>query len=196
MYHWAVISQLRGTITHKAERYIILDVSGVGYRLYLSAETLRLARADSGQVMFWTHLVVREDALDLYGFTEPAELDFFELLIGVSGIGPKSALAILSLAPPETLRRAIASGDSGLLTKVSGIGRKSAEKIIIELRDKLADLPELSLREDLERETDAIEGLQALGYSLREAREALRKVPDTIIDPSERIRAALKVLGK
>jgi Holliday junction DNA helicase RuvA len=146
--------------------------------------------------MFWTYLVVREDALDMYGFTDQTEVNFFELLIGVSGIGPKSALAILSLAPPETLRKAITSGDTGYLTKVSGVGRKSAEKIVLELRDKLGAIDLPGLREDLERESDSIEGLQALGYSLREAREALRKVPDNVTDPSERIRQALKSLNK
>ena len=192
-----MIGQLTGKISHKTERFIILDVAGVGYKVFVSTEALKLLTAKSYQlpvVSFWTHLVVREGVLDLYGFVNKQELDFFELLIGISGIGPKSALAILSLAPPATLEKAIAAGDSSYLTKVSGIGRKSAEKIIVELRDKIGSLE--TGGENLDSEGDAVEALQSLGYNLREAREALRQLPAEITDTGAKIKAALKLLSK
>jgi Holliday junction DNA helicase RuvA len=135
---------------------------------------------------------VREDAFDLYGFLEPTELEFFEMLISVSGIGPKGALAILGIASIETLRKAIGTGDTSYLTKISGIGRKTAEKIVIELRDKMG---EEKGGTSLQGELDALEALKSLGYSQNEARDALKKVsPDT--DTNTKIREALKILGK
>ncbi|MDZ4284431.1 MAG: Holliday junction branch migration protein RuvA, partial [Patescibacteria group bacterium] len=149
--------------------------------------------AARGEVSLWTHLVVRDDALELFGFRERDELSLFERLISVSGIGPKSALAILDLAPVETLRSAIARGDTSYLTKVSGIGKKTAQKIVLELRDSLASAREAdSAGEDY---GDVIDALTTLGYSAREAREALKKMPPSTADTSERIKAALKTLG-
>ena len=190
-----MIGQLTGQITCKAERYIILDIAGVGYKVFVSAETLKtLKLGHPGELCLWTHLVVREDVLDLYGFVNKQELEFFELLIAISGIGPKSALGILSLAPPATLEKAIVAGDSSYLTKVSGIGRKSAEKIIVELRDKIGGLE--SEAESLESEGDAMEALQSLGYTLRDAREALRQISPEITETGAKVRAALKIIGK
>jgi len=192
-----MIGQLTGRISFRTERFIILDVAGVGYKIFISAETLKTLKADGNKlatISFWTHLVVREDALDLYGFIDKQELEFFELLIGISGIGPRSALGILSLAPPATLEKAIAAGDSSYLTKVSGIGRKSAEKIIVELRDKIGSLE--TSGESLGSEGDAVEALQSLGYSLREAREALRQISAEITETGAKVRAALKIIGK
>lgn len=192
-----MIGQLTGKLVHRGDKFIILDVAGVGYRINLSLEALKELKSEAVAVKFWTHLAVRENALDLYGFLEQRELNFFELLISVSGIGPKSAIAILSLAPPEILEKAIGSGDSGYLTKVSGIGRKSAEKIVLELKDKLGSSA-LTDKQAGERqnETEAIEALQALGYSLREAREALQRVPEDVAETSEKIKLALKRLSK
>ena len=142
----------------------------------------------------WTHLAVRENALDLYGFIERSELEFFEMLITISGIGPKSALGILSVAPVDTLRRAISSGDTSYLTKVSGIGRKNAEKIVVELRDKLGAI-DANAGGTLREEVDALSALEALGYSAREAREALKAVGNNAISTQEKLKAALKSLG-
>ncbi len=134
---------------------------------------------------------MREESLDLYGFPDLENLEFFEMLLGVPSVGPKSALAILSLTSIETLRKAISTGDTTYLTKVSGIGRKTAEKIIVELRDKIGeDKTGMSLAGEL----DALEALKSLGYSQGEAREALKKVRgDT--DTNTKIREALKILG-
>ena len=186
-----MIGQLTGQIAYKDGRYAILSAGGVGYKIYLTAETLK--QTEIGQsVVFWTHLVVKEDALDLYGFSEKSELDFFELLIGISGVGPKSALSILSLAPPETLRKAVGAGNTGYLTQVSGIGRKIAEKIVLELRDKIVYLENEG--DCLEQDAEAIMALQALGYTARDARDALKKVSNETADTEGKIREALKQL--
>lgn len=190
-----MIGELTGQVSHLGEREAILSVGGVGFKVYVSSPTLSiLARTSEVPVRLFTHLSVREDALELYGFLEPLERDLFLLLISVSGIGPKSALAILSLAPAQTLRQAIAAGEIEYLTRVSGIGQKSAGKIILELKDKLASLSSGD-HAYLAGEADALEALRALGYSLREARQALQAIPSDITDTAERIKLALKALN-
>ena len=141
----------------------------------------------------WTHHSVREDAEDLFGFTEQDDLGLFELLITVSGIGPKTALNILNVATAETLRRSITSGETAYLTKISGIGRKTAEKIILELREKLGKGEEGTT---LKEEVDALEALKSLGYSHQDAREALKNMPKEFTGTSDRVKHALKMLGK
>lgn len=193
-YNGCMIAKLTGNIIFTGDRYAVLDVGGVGYKVYLSMESMRLVGKQKNGVSLWTHLAVREDAMDLYGFTEKAELEFFELLIGISGIGPRSALGILNIAPVENIKKAVSSGDSSYLTKVSGIGRKTAEKIIIELRDKLGSWTDTGSPE-LKEEADAIEALQSLGYTQHESREALKKVPHEISGTGKRVKEALKLLG-
>lgn len=175
----------------------MLETGGIGYKIFSTSETILIAKKKVGEILnFWTHLAVREDALDLYGFTEKEELDFFTLLISVSGIGPKTALGVLSLSPVKNLRRAIGSGDPTHLTKVSGIGKKIADKIVLELRDKIDFLEGDADESDMRGESDALEALKALGYNEREAREALKKLPASSAGTSDRIKQALKVLGK
>lgn len=195
IYNEHMIAQLTGGIVFTGERYVVLDVGGVGYKVYLSMENLRLVAKEKGKVRLWTHLAVREDAMDLYGFIEKSELEFFELLIGISGIGPRSALGILSIAPVENIKKAVSSGDGSYLTKVSGIGRKTAEKIILELRDKLGSFTYIGGIPELKEEADAIEALQSLGYSQHEAREAIKKVSHDISGTGKRVKEALKLLG-
>ena len=129
-----MISQLFGQIVHKDTRYMIVDVGGVGYKVYSPADIMEKASITE-PIRIWTHLVVREDALDLYGFTLKDELEFFEMLIGISGIGPKTALTILNLASIPTLKKAIATGDSTYLIKVSGVGKKAADQWAQQYRD-------------------------------------------------------------
>jgi len=191
-----MISHLTGTVIELNEKYAVVSVSGVGYKAYCSADTL--ASLEEGAVAsLFTYLAVRENALDLYGFGSSDEQNFFELLIGVSGIGPKSALGILSVATTDTLRQAIGTGDTSYLTKVGGIGRKTAEKVVLELRDKMrahADMKEG--RGELRAESDIVEALKSLGYSQNEAREALKQVSLDIAGTNARIKEALKILGK
>lgn len=192
-----MIAHLSGTLLFSSDRFIVVDVNGVGYKVRIALDTLRTLRgAPNNTVDLWIHTVVREDALDLYGFRNQAELDFFEMLISVSGIGPKSALGILNIAPVDHLKEAVARGDASALTKVSGIGSKSAQKIILELRDKLGGDMNDTGTTMLGAERDAIEGLVALGFAERDAREALKKVPADIVGTSARIKHALKHLGK
>ncbi len=185
-----MIGHLTGTIIHTDLKFVVLDVNGVGYKIHTN--TAILDGKTSEIASFWTYLAVRENALDLYGFQKKEELDFFELLLTVSGIGPKSALGIMSAASLSNLRQAISSGDTSHLVKVSGVGKKNAEKIVIELKDKLENIAfeATSLSGDI----DALEALKSLGYSERESREALKKVSDES-DVGQKVKKALKLLS-
>jgi Holliday junction DNA helicase RuvA len=192
-----MIGSIKGKIILKTEKFLIVETNGVGYKISVSPDVLSKAKKTGeparagGEISFWIHTHVREDTLDLYGFLERKELELFEMLINVSGIGPRSALTILGIVSIETLRKAIGTGDTSYLTKISGIGKKTAEKIIIELRDKIGEEKGGS---SLQGELDALEALKSLGYSQSEAREALKKVsPDT--NTNTKIREALKILG-
>ncbi len=187
-----MIAQLTGEVAQKDGRGIVLDVHGVGYRVHLVKEHGEKLVVGA-KISLLTFLAVRENALDLYGFENAEALNYFELLITVPGIGPKSALAVLSLAAPDVLRRAILADDTTYLTRVSGIGRKSAEKIIVTLKDKLGRLEAGDGL--LTSEVEALEALQALGYTLAEARAALKNAPTEAIDVGTKVKAALKLLG-
>ncbi len=188
-----MIGYLEGTVRSSTLGSMVLMVGGIGYKVALPRETVAHFLPGS-QVSVFTHLVVREDVLDLYGFENEEDLRFFELLLTVSGIGPKSALAILDIASVETLRSAIAGGDAKYLTTVSGIGRKTAEKIVLELRDKVG-VGTAAAGAALKGDAEALEAMRALGYSTQEARDALRQVPDSFTRSNDRLREALKLLG-
>ena len=154
-YNATMIAQLNGEIASINGNTIVLLVGGVGYKVNTTLETIKKVKeSGSPTISIKTHLAVRETSLDLYGFLRNEELEFFEMLISVSGIGPKSAVAILNVADVETLKTAVSTGESSYLTKVSGIGKKNAEKIIIELRDKLGAIESstdnANMREELE----------------------------------------------
>jgi len=187
-----MIGSIKGKIILKTDKFLIIETGGVGYKISVSPDTLSKSFKINNDIFLWIHTHIREDAFDLFGFLDIQELEFFEMLINVSGIGPRSALTILSIASIETLRKAIGSNDITYLTKISGIGRKTAEKIIIELRDKVGkENKDGSLKEEL----DALEALKSLGYSQNEAREALKTVSANS-DTNTKIREALKILGE
>jgi Holliday junction DNA helicase RuvA len=186
-----MIGSINGRVVLKKDKFVVVETAGVGYRVNVSAENLTGFEVDSN-IFLWTYTHVREDQLDLYGFIEYKELEFFELLLGVSSIGPKSALAILSIAPMETLTQAISTSDLAYLTKISGIGKKTAEKIIIELRDKVEKNTEGSHTQD---DLDVLEALKALGYSQNEARKALKEV-NKDSDTNQKIKEALQILNR
>jgi holliday junction DNA helicase RuvA len=174
----------------------LLEVGGVGYAVRVP--TSAIAAMPSGTPLcLFIHTAVREDAIDLYGFPTPGELNFFKLLCSVSGIGPKSALGILNIADVPTLARAIARGDASALTKVFGIGKKSGERIVVELRDKMGDALIGSSPSSLEASDDAdvLEALMALGYSAAESRAAVKEVSAESRSMRERLSAALQYLG-
>ena len=189
-----MIGYLEGAVSAVRAGFAIVSAGGVGYKVFMTREMLAALKPEKTAVL-WTHLAVRETALDLYGFASEEELRIFELLLTVSGIGPKSALAILDIATVETLRSAISAGNASYLTKVSGIGKKTAEKIVLELQEKVgasSDGGAAALKGDGE----ALEAMRALGYSQAEARDALRKVPSDIERSSDRLREALRLLGR
>ena len=187
-----MIGSIKGKIILKKEKFVIIEVTGVGYKINISPDTQNRIKGSGDLVSFWIHMHIKEDAQDLYGFLEYGELEFFEMLISISGIGPKGALTILGIAPIEILKKAISTGDISYLTKISGIGKKTAEKMILELRDKIG---EEKTDETLQQDIDTLEALKSLGYSQSEAREALKKVGKEI-NTSKKISAALKILGE
>lgn len=188
-----MIGYIEGRVIALRETYLIVNAGGVGYKVAAPRNVL-LTLSHGSTASLWTHLAVREDALDLYGFSTEEELKIFNLLHSVSGIGPKSALGILDIASVETLRSAIAEGNAGYLTKVSGIGKKTADKIILELRDKVG-LATSESQGALKGDEEALEAMRSLGYSPQEARDALRKVPNHISNSNDRLREALKLMG-
>jgi len=193
MIDFTMISHLRGEILHKDLSYLILEVSGVGYRIFATRETIEgLPLANAA---LWTHLAIRENSHDLYGFLTRDELFFFELLISISGIGPKTALGILNVASIETLHQAVRQGNTAHLIKVGGIGKKNAEKIVLELQDKLGGFTAVGSAV-LRDEEDVVEALGALGYSQKESRDALRTLSSEITGTGERVKQVLKILSK
>lgn len=189
-----MIALLQGKIELKTDKFVILNVKGVGYKVFCSGPTLKKLDKKAEKTKLFIHLYPRENLLDLYGFLSFEELEFFEILISVSGIGPKAALSVMMLAPVKTLKQAIASGQKTLLTKVSGIGQRTAERIILELKDKVfapvADIQRLG------SDSEAIDALVSLGYTNHQAREALKQVPAKIKGVENKIKEALKILGK
>lgn len=189
-----MIKQLTGTIAYISDKYTIIDVHGVGYQVFCPAETIT-GLTESATYRLWTYMAVREDALELFGFLEADTLRMFELLITISGIGPRGALAILNVGSVDMLESAIASGDTAFLTKISGIGRKTAEKIVLELRDKITALGRSTDGVGHAGELDTMEALKALGYTAQEIRDTLKDIDPSITDTSDKIREALKRLG-
>lgn len=192
-YTLIVITHIQGKILDKQERAVVIEVNGLGYKVFATAASLEKMR-EGGEASLWTHMAVREDSQTLYGFPSKDELGFFELLISISGIGPKTALGILNVSSVANLRKAVSTGDTSHLTKVSGVGKKIADKIVLELKGKFGAEEDsgISLRD----EVDALEALKALGYGHKESREALKAVEQTVIDTGERVKKALKLLGK
>lgn len=189
-----MIAKITGKIAFFRDNYVVLDVAGVGYKIFVTEFAMGKI-AGKEEVELYTHTYVREDTLSLYGFLTLEELEMFELLISISGIGPKAGIGILSIAEPKTIRVAVISGDSSILTRVSGVGKKIAERVILELKNRITELPGDDQKTAI-ADSDAIEALTSLGYSVAQAREALKSVPKNIKDVSERVRAALKSLGK
>ena len=187
-----MIAQVVGKISGRTARALIVDTGGVGYEIYCTKDIL--ANTKDGQtVKFFTHFNVREDAQELYGFIKADDLTFFKLLLNVSGIGPRSALNILDVAKPEEIRRAVSNQDAGSLHAVHGIGKKTADKIVVELKDKL----ELGIASGPVGEDETVmEAIINLGYSPSEARQAVRSIKDNGGDLADKVKAALKSLGR
>jgi holliday junction DNA helicase RuvA len=188
-----VIASVRGTVTVRRPDHVVVECAGVGYRLSVSAETLKSVPAAGREATLHTHLVLRDDGMHLYGFASEDERELFLLLIGVQGVGPKVAMAVLSGGTTRELLRAIAAGDHARFQAAPGIGKRTAERIIVELREKVAGeaaVHEIVITKSDDPRTLARQGLVGLGFSAQEADELLdRAAGDT---PEELISEALR----
>lgn len=190
-----MISYLTGIIKFKTDNCITLLVSGVGYKVFMPANLLTDTKLNQLLSLF-IHTHVKEDALDLYGFTTHEELALFELFLGVSGIGPKTALVIFSNSKLSKIKEAIIKGDVDFFTSIPRLGKKNAQKIIIELRTKLGSIGEFDIISDSGETKEIIDALKSFGFNAMEAKEAVLAVKDFTGNTSLKIREALKYLGK
>lgn len=172
---------------------VILHAGGIGFVIHTTISFTEKLRTGS-EASFWTHTAVRENSIELYGFETEEELRVFELLLTVSGVGPKSALAILGVAGVGSIEEAVANRDTSSLTKISGIGKKTAEKIVLELSGKLVSSQKG--RTTTNDDVDVFEALKSLGYRERDIQEAIKKLPKALNGANEKIKHALKNLGK
>lgn len=190
-----MLYSVSGKLVLKGENSLVIEAGGIGFKIFASEQTIRRVGALGGETKLFTHFHVREDAMELYGFRSDDELAFFELLISVSGVGPKSALSIIDIANIEELSAAIQEGRPDLLTKASGIGRKTAERIIVELRNKVRSSRSGAVVKKMDTDVDLVEALSNLGYRREEAREALAKVSRETMGVEARLKEALRILS-
>jgi len=204
----SVISYIRGPLEEKREDSIVVEAGNIGYRIFIPASLLGELPGLGEEVKIYTYFSVREDGMSLYGFLSKQELEMFRQLIGVNGVGPKSALGILSVLRPDVLRLAVLSADAKAIAKAPGVGAKTAQRIILDLKDKVKAEDVLFAASDPESDgkagssgfgeagKEAVEALTALGYSMSEAQTAVRKVTITETMTSEDVlKSALKHLA-
>lgn len=200
-----MLYNIKGKLTVADVNFIVVECGGIGFKCFTTVNTAKTVGEIGKEVNVYTYLAVREDAMDLYGFSTIAELDAFKLLITVSGIGPKAAVAILSEFTPDKLALCIASGDSKSITRAQGVGKKTAERVVLELKDKMGSISiaadnsgvvanVLSVSEN-ENAAEAVEALVALGYSQSDAAMAVSSL-DKSMSVDEMIRFGLKQLAK
>jgi len=199
-----MFSYIKGILTDKSDDYAVVECGGVGFKIYTSLTSLADSKCAKGsEVIFHTYMYIKEGIMDLYGFSTKEELQFFEMLISVSGVGAKGATAILSTFNPSKLALTIATGDAASIKKAPGVGTKTAQRIILELKDKIkneslvgADVNAFSEAVPIasnERD-EAVNALIALGYSGAEAKNAVSKVSSSVVDVEDIIKNALKNL--
>ncbi len=190
-----MIAHILGEVVDKEAASVIVDVSGVGYEIKTTQKVIDSCNVGES-VKFYTYFAVRENAQDLYGFTSKESKRLFELLLSVSGVGPKVAISIAGLGEPGEVKSAIASSNVAYVQSANGVGKRGAEKVIVELKDKVGAIGEDSfILDGLSAGDDAAAGLVALGYSQQQANQALAKV-DASLSPEERITTALKELSR
>ena len=193
-----MIGFLRGKILNKKNNFIILENNNVGYKIFVNSIIFSEIKIGQ-QVELYIHQYIREDALDLYGFDSLEALELFELLLSISGVGPKGALGVLTLANIKEIKNSIYHGDAELLTKVSGIGKKTAERIVLELKEKIKKISDETYLEECAKDGTAngyeIDALMTFGYSAQQARNVLCKINPKITDSGKRIKEALKLIN-
>lgn len=188
-----MIARLHGRVLSLSDDSLIVDVGGVGYRVRVPRSVLDELDGPGDTITLHTHLHVRDNEMTLYGCASEEQLSLFEALVGVSGVGPRSALNIISSVAPETLREIIARGDAVALARIPGIGRRTAERLVVELRDRLGAPGIPSLASLSTGDAEVVAALTGLGYSVAEAQQALRTLPPgASLTLEERIRLALK----
>lgn len=188
-----MIGSIKGKVLEKRVSSLLVEAGSIGYIVRTTTDLISKTREGS-EITLLTHLAVRENSLDLYGFKDSEDLSVFELLLDVSGIGPKSALTILGVAGREILKEAVSTGDSSRLTAIGGIGKKTAEKIVVELSGKLVrdGAASLGMQEDM----DVLEALKTLGYRERDIQETIKLLPKDLEGANSKIKEALKILSK
>jgi len=192
-----MIANLKGRIEAIGRDYLVVGVGGIGFKVYVPTSFLETAEGLGRQVELFTHLHVRENELTLYGCGSEDELALFELLLGVSGVGPRVALAMLSTMSPDSLRLAIAQGNAVALTRVPGIGPKMAKKIVFHLKDRIAvEVGPEAVPFLTDADAEVIAALTSLGYSVVEAQAALQSLPAEEMEIEERVRLALAYFAR
>jgi len=189
-----MIAMLRGRLLARGNDHVVVEAGGVGYKVRVPTPLPARLGAIGSEVSLHTHLHVRENELALYGLESPADLALFELLLTVTGIGPKVALSLLSAAPSDTLRLAIAQGNVEVLTQIPGIGKKTAQRLVLDLKGKI-DVAPLAPTPALTSADEVIAALTGLGYSVAEAQSALTALPAEAKNLEDKVRAALQYLG-
>lgn len=186
-----MIFSLTGKITHKTEHFLVLETNGVGYQIFASTKLLKKVRLEENKKIF-THQYIRENAQELYGFETLEELNFFKELLPISGVGPKTAQNILSLGELKEIKRAIENGDVAFMRQVKGIGEKTAERIIVDLRGKFEKI----FQPHKQPSRQLVNALSKLGYKNFEIREVVNEIPAEVEDIREQIKLALQILAK
>ena len=200
-----MFSYLKGFLAQKGQNFVVIDVSGIGFKVYTSLTSLQSigANAENTPVTFYTYMYIKEGIMDLYGFSTAEELNMFELLISVSGVGAKGAIAVLSSLTPQKLAVSLVTNDVSSIKKASGIGPKTAQRIILELKDKIKNEELVAAQEDTsisdgisltDAHSEAVSALIVLGYSKIEAENAVTKAPKDLNNAEDIIKAALKAL--
>ncbi len=184
-----MIALLMGTVAEQEAKALILNVNGVGYRVRATSSLINTV-AIGQEVTLRIYHQVSADAEALYGFATKEDLRFFELLLTVPSVGPKTALTILEVAPPKTLAQAVATGDAKMLTKISGVGKKTADRILIELKSRFKDVPITGIVGDIQEETMSV--LMNMGMSRSQARDVVQNLPSGVTTVEEAVKAALK----
>ncbi len=191
-----MIYSLFGKLTAKTKLFIVVETSGIGFKVFASRRTINKLPKIKSKINIFCHTYVKQDGIELFGFYDKSELEVFEMLISITGVGPKMALKILSVIKPEELMSAVNKKRADLLTKISGIGRKTAERIILELKDKIAVKESEEIISMLEIDVDISEALKRMGYRQSEVKDAIKSIPPKMEKPEDRIKSALRFLSK
>ncbi len=193
-----MIYSLNGKITEKLSDRAVIECAGVGFEVQMTRNGLSQLPAEGNNAIVYIHMIVREDSVELFGFCSNEEKDSFKTLLGISGIGPKAAAAVLSEFTPGELASAVATGDTAMITRAQGIGPKAAQRIVLELKDKLKNIPAVTVKQpslqpgNAAKTIEAIDALMALGYTQYEAKRAVSSMNVSDISVEEIIKKALK----